>query len=166
MGETTTRAAGVVVTVIYAALIAWLYARQPQTIAQVTGGLSAAVGAYRIAEPAFADGLRLFHEDRFVEARMAFGRADPAERDAQTQFYIAYTFYRQGWGRLYHDDALYRAGLAAVDRAIALGPHGRLIVDDPALQMHSADDLKAELEAGIRVDASDFNPARLFRQRK
>ena len=97
---------------------------------------------------------------------MAFGRADPADRDAQTQFYIAYTFYRQGWGRLYHDDALYRAGLAAVDRAIALGPHGRLIVDDPALQMHSADDLKAELEAGIRVDASDFNPARLFRQRK
>jgi len=96
VGETTTRAAGVVVTVIYAALIAWLYARQPQTIAQVTGGLSAAVGAYRIDEPAFADGLRLFHEDRFVEARMAFGRADPAERDAQTQFYIAYTFYRQG----------------------------------------------------------------------
>ena len=45
MPETTTRAAGVAVTVIYAALIAWLYARQPQTIAQVTGGLSAAVGA-------------------------------------------------------------------------------------------------------------------------
>jgi len=41
-----------------------------------------------------------------------------------------------------------------------------VIVDDPALQMHSADDLKAELEAGIHVDASDFNPARLFRQRK
>jgi len=164
--ETTTRAAGVAVTVIYAALIAWLYARQPQTIAQVTGGLSAAVGAYRIDEQAFADGLRFFQSDRFVEARMAFARADPAERDVRTQFYIAYAFYRQGWGRLYHDDALYREGLDAVNRAIALAPHGRLIVDDARLQMHTADELKAELEAGIRVDASDFNPARLFRERK
>ena len=166
MPETTTRAAGVAVTVIYAALIAWLYARQPQTIAQVTGGLSAAVGAYRIDEQAFADGLRFFQSDRFVEARMAFARADPAERDVRTQFYIAYAFYRQGWGRLYHDDALYREGLDAVNRAIALAPHGRLIVDDARLQMHTADELKAELEAGIRVDASDFNPARLFRERK
>ena len=97
---------------------------------------------------------------------MAFARADPAERDVRTQFYIAYAFYRQGWGRLYHDDALYREGLDAVNRAIALAPHGRLIVDDARLQMHTADELKAELEAGIRLDASDFNPARLFRERK
>ena len=41
---------------------------------------------------------------------MAFARADPAVRDARTQFYIAYSYYRQGWGRLYHDDALYAEG--------------------------------------------------------
>jgi hypothetical protein len=39
-------------------------------------------------------------------------------------------------------------------------------VDDEGLQMHSADELKAELEAGLRRDASDFNPARLVRPRK
>ncbi len=166
MPETTIRTAGVVLAVGYAAIIAWLYARQPQTIAQVTGGFSAVVGVYRIDQQAFADGLRFFRNDQFAEGRMAFTRADPAERDARTQFYIAYSCYRQGWGRLYHDDVLYRQGLDAVNRAVALAPGGRLIVEDPELGMHSADELKAELEAGIRVDVSDFNPARLFRERK
>ena len=166
MGETTARALGLGVTVTYAALIGWLYVRQPQTITQVTGGLSAVVGAYRIDDRAFADGLRLFNADRFVEARLAFDRADPAVRDARTQFYIAYSYYREGWGRMYHDDGLYREGLAAIDRAIALTPSGRLVVDDPTLGMHSADEVKIELEAGLRREPSDLNPMRLFGTRK
>jgi hypothetical protein len=32
--------------------------------------------------------------------------------------------------------------------------------------MTNVDELKAELEAGVRRDASDFNPLRVFRQRK
>jgi glutamine cyclotransferase len=166
MPETTTRAGGLVVAVLYGATLAWLYARQPQTMAQVTGGLSAVIGSYHIDQQAFEDGLAFFHGDQFIESRAAFMRADAAERDARTQFYIAYSYYRQGWGRLHHDDAMYRQGLEAVDRAIALAPGGRLTVDDPDLHLHSADELKAELEAGLRVDASDFNPARLFRERK
>jgi hypothetical protein len=166
MAETATRATGLAVALIYAALVVWLYARQPQTMAQVTGGLSAAIGSYRIDQQAFDDGLRFFRNDQFAEARMAFVRADPAVRDARTQYYIAYSYYRQGWGRLYHDDALYREGWDAVNRAIALAPGGRLVIDDPGLQIHTADELKAEIEAGIRVDASDLNPARLFRERK
>jgi hypothetical protein len=164
--ETATRAAGLTLAVIYAAMIGWLYARQPQTIAQVTGGLSAAIGSYQIDERTFADGLAFFRNNQFVEARMAFARADSAERDARTQFFVAYSYYRQGWGRLYHDDALYREGLAAVNRAIALAPGGRLVVDDPDLKIHTADELKAELEAGLRVDASDLNPMRVLRERK
>ena len=166
VNETATRSLGIATTLIYAALIGWLYARQPQTVAQFTGGLSAAVGAYHIDQQAFDDGLAFFHRDRFIEARAAFARADAAVRDARTQFYIAYSFYRQGWGRLYEDDALFREGLAAVDRAIALAPNGRLVVDDADLRIHTADELKAELEGGIRVEASDFSPARVFRERK
>jgi hypothetical protein len=166
MAETATRATGLTLALTYAAMIGWLYARQPQTIAQVTGGLSAAIGSYRIDEQTFADGLAFFRNNQFVEARMAFARADPAEHDARTQFYVAYSYYRQGWGRLHHDDALYRAGLGAVNRAIALAPGGRLVVDDADLRIHTADELKAELEAGIRVDASDLNPMRAFRERK
>src|SRR5262245_41049000 len=164
--ETATRASGLAMTVLYVAVIGWLYARQPQTIAQVTGGLSAVVGAYDIDRQAFDDGVRFFRNDQFVEARMAFARADPAVRDARTQFYIAYCYYRQGWGRVYHDDALYREGLSAVDRAMALAPDGHLDVDKPTLGIRTADTLKVELEAGIRRNASDLNPLRVIRERK
>lgn len=166
MGESATRIVGLSVVLAYAGLIGWLYARQPQNLAQVTGGLSAAVGSYRIDEEAFADGLRFFSNDQFAEARMAFERADPATRDARTQFYIAYSYYRQGWGRVYNDDQLFAEGLAAVDRAVALAPGGRLRVDDPDLQMQTAEELKTELEAGLKRDASDLNPMRLLRERR
>jgi hypothetical protein len=154
------------VTLTYALFIGWLFVRQPSTLAEVAGGLSSAVGAYRIDQQAFDDGLRYFRNDQFVEARAALGRADPAQRDALTQFYIAYSFYRQGWGRVYSDDALYAQGLEAVDRAIALAPDGRLVVEHPTQQIRTADELRAELEAGLRRDASDFNPAAILRERR
>ena len=49
---------------------------------------------------------------------------------------------------------------------LAVAPQGRILVDDSNLQMRSADELKAELQAGLRRDASDLNPLKMFRQRK
>ena len=160
------RAAGLAFSVLYASVIVWLYVSQPQTRAEALGGLAATVGAYQIDTQAFEEGLGFFRRDMFAEARMAFERADPAHRDARTQFYIAYSFYREGWGRLYSDDALFKQGMEAVDRAIAVAPSGRVIVDDIQLGMRSSDELKAELERGLRRDASDFNPLRVLDQRK
>ena len=160
------RVAGLAVTLGYAALIAWLYSIQPQTVAEVTGSLSSSVGAYHVDAQATSDALAFFRRDAFAEARMAFERADPAHRDARTQFYIAYSYYRQGWGRVYDDDVLFQKGIEAVDRAIVLAPDHRLLVDDPDLGMHSADELKAELERGVTREASDFNPLKVFRARK
>jgi tetratricopeptide (TPR) repeat protein len=160
------RAAGLAFSLLYAALIVWLYASQPQTIAEVTGGLTSPVGAYRIDRQAYDDGLVFFRKDQFEEARAAFARADPAQRDPVTQFYIAYAFYREGWGRVYNDDRLFGLGLEAIDRAIAVAPDHRIVVDDQSLGMHSADELRAELQRGLTHDASDFNPMRLFRERK
>jgi hypothetical protein len=160
------RAAGLIASLAFAMFIVWTYVQQPRTISHVTGGLTSSVGAYRVDEQAFADGLAFFRNDQFVEARAAFMRADPAERDARTQFYIAYSFYRQGWGRVYNDDALFARGLERVDMAIAAAPDGRLVVDDADLKMQSADELRAELQAGMQRDASDLNPLRLLRERK
>jgi hypothetical protein len=151
---------------VYTALVGWLFFAQPRSLAEAVGGVSAGLGTYSIDAQSFQDGLRFFRSDHFPEARAAFGRADPATRDARTQFYIAYSFYRQGWHPTHRDDALYREGISAVDRAVALAPGGRLMVDDPTLQMHSADELRAELEAGLRRDLSDFNPLRVFDTRK
>ena len=164
--STLVRAAGLVLTLAYAGFIGWLYARQPQTLAQVAGAVTSTVGAYRVDPLHFGEGLRFFRADQFPEARAAFERADPAHQDAQTQFYVAYSYYRQGWGRLYHDDALYREGVTAVKRAMSLAPAGRLVVDDPQLGMRSADELLAELDRGLVRDPSDFNPFKVLRKRK
>jgi hypothetical protein len=164
--EEVVRGGGLAVSIACAAFIVWTYVQQPRTVSQVAGGLTSSIGAYQVDDQAFADGLAFFRKQQFTEARAAFARADPAERDARTQFYIAYSFYREGWGRLYSDDAQFAEGLKRVDLAIALTPRGRLVVVDPELKMHTADELRAELQAGLRRDASDFNPAKLFRERK
>jgi hypothetical protein len=160
------RVAGLVFSLAYAAFIVSVYARQPRTVRQLTSGVAASVGAYEVDPVNFQEGLRFFRSDQFLEARAAFARADPARQDALTQFYIAYSFYRQGWGRLYRDDALYRQGIEVVDRAIKLAPGGRLTVSDPNLGMHTADELRAELQRGLVRELSDLNPMKVVQDRK
>jgi tetratricopeptide (TPR) repeat protein len=120
MQDRSVRALGLGLTLVYAAFIVFLYVTQPQNLAQVTGSLSSTVGAYRIDQQAFAEGLALFRQDRHDAARAAFARADPADRDPRTQFYIAYSYYRSGWGRFYSDDEDFARGLEHIDQAIAL----------------------------------------------
>ena len=57
----------------------WLYARQPQTLAQVTGGLSAAVGAYSVDARGYAEAIRIIESGRFPLERLhthTFGLED------------------------------------------------------------------------------------------
>jgi hypothetical protein len=166
MREGMVRGAGAALALGYAAFIGWLYIRQPQNAAEVTGGLSARLGTYEIDRQAFDEGLQFFRRDQFAAARIAFDRADPAQQDARTQFYVAYSYYREGWGRLSQDDRLFAQGLETINRAMARARGGRIVVDDENLQMRSADELKAELEAGLRLNATDFNPLRVLRPRK
>ena len=95
---TAIRAIGLVLTLVYAGVVVWMYAKQPKTIAEVTGGLTATVALYRIDQASFDQGLAFFHKDQFAEARTALERADPAKQHGVTQFYIAYSYVRQGWG--------------------------------------------------------------------
>jgi tetratricopeptide (TPR) repeat protein len=164
MSPTALRVLGLSATLAYAAFVAWVYLAQPQNLAEMRGGVASVVGLYEIDSVQFAQGRRLLHEQRYAEARAAFDRADPAVRHAETQFYVAYTYYRQGWGRLYNDDALFRAALAALDRATALSPGGRVQVSDPQLGLTDSDALRAELEHGLTLEAEDFNPLRVFRK--
>jgi hypothetical protein len=166
MRESGVRALGLAACVCYAGLIVWAYVHQPQSFAEVSGGLTSSIGAYQIDQSAFDEGLRLFRGDQFEAARAAFERADSAHKDARTQFYIAYSFYRQGWGRFYDDDRLFGLGVEAADRAIALAPHGNFREDASDLMMHTGDELRAELQAGLRGDSSDMNPLGLLRPRK
>jgi hypothetical protein len=159
------RLAGAATASLYAALIVWVYVHQPRTMAQVTGGVASTIGAYRIDRTSFDEGLQAFRDDRFPAARTAFERADPAQQDPRTQFYVAYSYYRQGFGRVYSDDDLFRKGLEAVNRSIAVSS-SQLVVDDPNLGMRSAAELKAELERGLVSELDDLNPLKVFRARK
>ena len=165
MPDSVIRAVGLALTVCCFAAIVWVYSRQPQTFAEATGALSASVGAYRVDDEAFGDGFRFFHRDQFAAARLAFDRADPAHQDPRTQFYIAYSYYREGWGRMYVDQVLFARGLEAINRAIAAAPRGRIVVDDANLQMRSGDELKAELEAGMQA-GTEVNPFTILRRQR
>jgi tetratricopeptide (TPR) repeat protein len=158
--------AGIVWTLIYAVFVIWLYATEPRTFRDVANNTQVITSTYEIDQTKFNSALELFHREQYRAARDEWSRADPAAHDARTQFYIAYACYREGWGRAYNDGPLFHDGLEAVNRAINLAPNGVLVVEDPNLQMHTATELKVELEQGIERRWSDFNPFKIFRSRK
>ncbi len=158
---------GIAVTVLYAVFIIWIYATAPRTLREVATGVQVAAGTYEVDTAKFEAGRELFRQEKYAAAREAWRQADPAERDARTQFYVAYAFYREGWGRVYNDDALFKQGLEAVNRAIdSAGNDATLTIDDANLQLHTPAELKAELEAGATRSWSDLNPLKVLRQRK
>ena len=156
---------GLVVTVVYALAIVWLYATEPRSFKEAATGAQVATGTYQVDQEKFNAALALFRREQFRAARDEWQRADPAQSDPKTQFYIAYSLYREGWGRVYYDQDLFRQGLEAVNRAIALAP-GPLTVDDENLQLHTAAELKAELEQGTERTWGDINPLKIMRMRK
>jgi tetratricopeptide (TPR) repeat protein len=160
------RSAGLLVAATYATFIGWIYVAQPRTLREVRGGVAASIGAYRIDAVAFEEGRRFFRADRFAEARRAFDRADAAQRDARTQYYIAYAFLREGWGRVYADDALYRQAQVALQRALAASPDGVVRVDDdPNLTLKTSDEMAETLARGLRREAADLNPLSMLEKR-
>jgi len=156
---------GLALSAIYAAAIIWLYATEPRSFKEVATGAQVATGTYQVDQEKFNAALTLFRREQFRAARDEWQRADPAQGDPRTQFYIAYSFYREGWGRVYYDQALFKQGLEAVNRAIALSP-GTLTIADENLQMHTAAELKAELEQGTEQNWGDVNPLKVLRTRK
>jgi hypothetical protein len=164
-GPAPIRLAGLLVAATYTVFIVWLYAAQPRTLTEVRGGVASSIGVYAIDQAAFDEGLRFFRGDRFAEARRAFARADPAQRDARTQYYIAYAFLREGWGRVYHDDALYRQGQVALHRALAASAGGVVRVEDPDLAIRNSDEMAETFARGLRREPADLNPLSMLEKR-
>ena len=111
---------GIGVAVVYFVFIAFLYIAEPRSLADISAKAvttvqdamtkgSVIAGTYEIDRAKFNEALALFRADNLVAARDLFQKADPERRDAATQYYIAYTYYRQGWGRMTNDDELFAA---------------------------------------------------------
>jgi hypothetical protein len=167
--------AGVLFSIVFGVFIIFLYAAEPRSLEEVslkarttidslaTKG-QVAIGTYEVDAQLFAQALAAFRSDNFVLARDLFERADPERRDARTQYYIAYSYYRQGWGRVSSDDELFRKSLESVERVTLIDPAFRAA--DPDLKLGTPAELRAELEEGLRITLDDFNPLRVFRERK
>ena len=144
--------------------LAFVYWTQPKTFSEAATKGQVIIGTYSADQTELARAIELFRREDFTAARAAFEKADPERRDAKTQFYLAYCYYRQGWGRISNDDELFRSGLEAANRSLAIDPQFR--AEDSNLGMQTASELRNELEEGLKVTASDFNPLRLIRERK
>ena len=175
MNEKYIQTIGLALIVTYGAFIIFLYAAEPRSIEEISLKARTTVedavtrgqviaGTYEIDQAKFNEALRSFRQDNFVAARDSFERADPERRDPRTQFYIAYSFYRQGWGRVSNDDALFKLALESVERVVLLNRDFRS--DDTNLQLRTPAELRSELQEGLEVTVDDFNPLRLIRERK
>jgi len=159
----------------YGLFVAWLYWAEPkslgevsakakETVENVTTKGQVVIGTYEVDQAKFNEGLQAFRGENFILARDAFGKADPEKRDAKTQYYIAYSFYRQGFGRVSNDDELFKKGLEQTDYVIKLDKDFK--ANDANLKLQNPVELKNELEEGLKVTAGDFNPLKVLRERK
>lgn len=175
MKEKNIQISGIALTAVGGVLVAWLYLVEPKTVADlpqkarttienIGTQTQVAVGTYEVDKMLFDEGLRAFRQNNFIVARDNFERADTEKRDAKTQFYIAYSFYRQGFGKLSSDDALFKQGLEQVNRVAALDKNFKS--EDADLQIKTAVELKNEFEEGLKITTSDFNPLKILRERK
>lgn len=160
---------------VYGFFVLWLYWAEPknleevstkakETIENTTTRGQVMIGTYEVDAAKFAEGLQAFRAENYAAARQFFANADPENRDARTQFYIAYSFYRQGFGKLYNDDELFKRGLEQTNRVVALDKNFK--ADDADLKMKTPAELKQEFEEGLRFSAEDINPFKLTRERK
>ena len=159
----------------YAFLVAWLYWAAPKNLEEVSVKAKETIetattkgqiitGLYEVDQAKFAEGLKAFRAENYVAARSFFENADPERRDAKTQFYIAYSLYRQGFGKLYNDDELFKQGLEQTNRGIQLDKNFKS--DENDLKMKTPAELKNEFAEGLKLTAEDFNPFKLTRERK
>jgi len=166
---------GLAVTFVYGTFVVFLYAAEPRSIEEISTKAKSTVegavtkgqvvtGTYEVDQTKFTQGLTAFRNDNFIAARDSFDRADPEKRDAKTQYYVAYSYYRQGWGRISNDDALFKQALTSLERVTMIDRDFRS--DDANLQLRTPAELRNELEEGMTVTADDFNPFRLVRERK
>jgi hypothetical protein len=166
---------GTAVSLVYFGFIAFLYLAEPRSLGDITTKAATTIqnaatkgsviaGTYQVDQAKFDEALRLFRQDNFIAARDAFQKADPEQRDARTQYYIAYSYYRQGWGRVSNDDELFATGLKQLDVVDRLDPN--FVSTDDDLKLKRPAELRHEFEEGLRVTAGDFNPLKLVRERK
>jgi hypothetical protein len=166
---------GIALTVIYGLFVVWIYWTAPKELAEIpskaretvssaASKARVATNTYDIDKVKFQEGIAAFRNDEFIVARDRFAKADPEVRDAATQYYIAYSLYRQGWGRFTNDDELFAKALSQLEKVNRID--GDYRSNDADLKLKRPVELENELNEGLRVTVADFNPLKVIRERK
>jgi hypothetical protein len=167
---------GIVLSAAFGTFVVFVYATEPRSVSELRTKagetLSKAVntgqvltGTYQVDAERFQRGLAYFRAGDYPNARASFEASDPEKRDGKVQFYIAYSFYRQGWGRFSNDDELFKQGQEYAELAQQL-LGSDFVSDDEDLKLKTPAALVNELNEGLRVTADDFNPLRVLNERK
>ena len=162
----TLQITGLLVAILYGAFIVWLYVRQPRSFQELKAQASVEVNAYRIKQENFDEAMRQFNAGLYEVAIEQFTIADPASSDPRAQFYIAYSYYMLGRGRIYDDDEMFKKGLTAIERCLEHAPNHIFEVDRSDLDIRNADPLRQRLKEGLEVTPSDFNPIDMLKKKK
>jgi hypothetical protein len=154
----TVQATGLVIALAYGASIVWLYARQPRSFEELKTQAAIEANVYRVKQENFDEAMRRFNATDYRIAIEQFELADPARNDPATQFYVAYSYYMLGRGSIYDDDEMFKKGIVAVERCLAVAPNNIFEADRTDLEIRSASALRQRLRDGLEVTPSDFNP--------
>ena len=160
----TVQITGLVIALLYGAIIVWLYVRQPRTFEELKTQAAIEANVYRVKQENFDQAIKHFNANQHQAAIEQFKLADPAGQDPTTQFYIAYSYYILGRGNIYDDDELFKKGMEAVNRCIASAPNNIFEIDRADLEIKSAAVLHERLKEGLESSASDFNPFNWFKK--
>jgi hypothetical protein len=161
----TLQITGIVLTILYAAGIIWLYVRQPRTLEEIKTQAAVEANIYSVKKENFDEAIKQFNSGQYAVAIDQFKLADTAERDPATQFYIAYSYYLLGRGRFNDDDEMFKKGIAAVDRCLANAPNHIYETERGDLEIRSAAALRERFKEGLEVTPADFNPFDWFRKK-
>jgi hypothetical protein len=104
----TVQITGLVIALLYGLGVIWLYVRQPRSLQELKTQVAVEANVYRIKQENFDEGVKQFNNGQYKIAIEQFEIADSAQGDPATQFYIAYSYYLLGRGKLYDDDLMFK----------------------------------------------------------
>jgi hypothetical protein len=158
--------AGLVVTILYGSFIVWVYARRPQTLAELKTQASIQASVYHINQQNFDEAIKEFNGADYNSAIGQLKLADPAQQDPPSQYYIAYSYYLLGRGRIFNDEDMFNNAIKAVDRCLDNAPNHIFEIDRSDLEIKNADTLRQKLIDGLKHTMPNLNPLNWFGQKQ
>jgi len=153
---------GLVITVLYASIIGWIYVRRPQSLAELKTQASVQANLYHISQENFDAAIKEFDAGDYNSAIGQFKLADPAEKDPSSQYYIAYSYYLLGRGRIFNDEDMFKRAIDAVNRCLDNAPNHIFETDRADLEIRNADTLRQKLVEGLKHTMPSLNPLDWF----